>query len=239
MRLSFRRFRIFRTGVDPYNQLVYRTLGPTLGFALNLLARESVRTGRTMRMRKQVGNAARTATDAEDRRLMQEVAQGSDEAFRVLIQRYESVLLNLFARLGAQRDEADDAVQETLLRLHAYRRRYRPTGTFRTFLFTIARRAWLDLCRRRERRRRLETAGQELSEVAQPEGLSLEDHLDLEASLAELPEGHRMVLVLSIFGGLKYEEIAEVMSIPEGTVKSRVFHGLRKLRARLVRDPTT
>lgn len=165
------------------------------------------------------------------------VAGGSDTAFRTLIDRYQRVLLNLFVRLGAHRDEADDAAQETFLRLHAYRKRYQPTGSFRTFLFTVARRAWLDLCRRRERRRRREAPAQDLAGIVSDPGLSMDERLDLEASLAELSEGHRMVLVLSVFGGLRYEEVAEVMDIPEGTVKSRVFHGLRKLRARLSRDP--
>ena len=79
--------------------------------------------------------------------------------------------------------------------------------------------------------------GCDLESLPRPEGLGLDRRLDLEAALNKLSEGHRMVLVLSIWGGLKYEEIAEVMGIPEGTVKSRVFHALRKLRARL--SPTS
>lgn len=174
-------------------------------------------------------------TDTDDWRLMREIARGSDDAFRDLIGRYQDVLLHLFARLGARHDEADDAAQETFLRVHAYRERYKPTGSFRTFLFTVARRAWLDLCRRRERRRRREAHGCDLEALERSEGLGLDQRLDLEAAMQKLSEGHRMVLVLSLWGGLKYEEIAEVMKIPEGTVKSRVFHALRKLRARLSR----
>ncbi|NRA96044.1 MAG: sigma-70 family RNA polymerase sigma factor [Planctomycetes bacterium] len=174
-------------------------------------------------------------TDTDDWRLMREIAAGSEDAFRDLIGRYQDVLLHLFARLGARHDEADDAAQETFLRVHAYRQRYRPTGSFRTFLFTVARRAWLDLCRRRERRRRREASGYDLEAMERSVGVGLDQRLDLEAALQKLSEGHRMVLVLSIWGGLKYEEIADVMDIPEGTVKSRVFHALRKLRARLSR----
>jgi RNA polymerase sigma-70 factor (ECF subfamily) len=171
--------------------------------------------------------------DTDDWRLMREIAAGSDEAFRDLIGRYQTVLAHLFARLGARPDEADDAAQETFLRVHAYRKRYRPTGSFRTFLFTVARRAWLDLCRGRERRRRREAPGRDLEALQRPEGLGLDERLDLQAALERLPEGHRMVLVLSLWGGCRYDEIAAVMGIPEGTVKSRVFHALRKLRARL------
>ncbi len=161
---------------------------------------------------------------------MREIAAGSDDAFRALVGRYEGVLAHLFARLGARPDEADDASQETFLRVHAYRKRYRPTGSFRTFLFTVARRAWLDLCRRRERRRRREGPESELNRLESGAGLGTDERLDLEAALDALPEGHRMVLVLSLWGGCRYEEISQVMGIPEGTVKSRVFHALAKLR---------
>jgi len=168
--------------------------------------------------------------DTRDWELMRRVAAGSDAAFREIIERYQNTLFHLFARLGARHDEAEDAAQETFLRVHSYRERYQPTGSFRTFLMTVARRAWLDLCRRRERRRRRSAPGTDLATIEGPHALGLDDRLDLEAALGELPEGHRMVLVLSLWGGLKYEEIADVMEIPEGTVKSRVFHALRKLR---------
>ena len=171
--------------------------------------------------------------DRDDVRLMVAVAKGSDRAFRELIERYQDVLLGLFARLGARPDEAEDAVQETFLRIHAYRLRYRPTGSFRTFLFTVARRAWLDLCRRRERRRRRESDMQDMGAVEATSSLPADDRLDLEAALGRLSDGHRMVLVLSVFGGLRYDEVSDVMGIPEGTVKSRVFHALRKLRGHL------
>lgn len=171
--------------------------------------------------------------DTRDWRLMREIADGSDAAFRELIERYQDTLLHLFARLGARHDEAEDAAQETFLRVHGYRERYRPTGSFRTFLMTVARRAWLDLCRRRERRRRRSAPGTDVETVQTSGHLGIDDRLDLESALSELADGHRMVLVLSLWGGLKYEEIAAVMGIPEGTVKSRVFHALRKLRGRL------
>jgi RNA polymerase sigma-70 factor (ECF subfamily) len=167
---------------------------------------------------------------------MAAAARGSAEAFEVLVKRYQGVLLNLFRRLGAQEDEAEDAVQETFLRVHAYRFRYRPMASFRTFLLTVGRRAWLDLCRRRARRRRFEETGVDVASLPGPSEPGLDERLDLEEGLRSLPEGQRMVLVLSLYGGLRYEEISQVMGIPEGTVKSRVFHALKKLRAREPRD---
>jgi RNA polymerase sigma-70 factor (ECF subfamily) len=171
--------------------------------------------------------------DALDVHLMLQVASGSEEAFRQLIARHEGALLNLFRRLGADQDEADDVAQETFLRLFGYRERYRPEARFRTFLFTVARHAWLDYCRKRERWRRSDGPIPE-EELAQEScRVSTSERMDLEAALRQLPVAHRMVLVLSAYEGLSYAEIGRIMEIPEGTVKSRVFHGLRKLRTEL------
>lgn len=173
---------------------------------------------------------ARAASDARDRELMARVRDGSNEAFCELVGRHETTLLAFMRRLGAHPDEAEDAVQESFLRLHAYRKKWVPSASFRAFLFTIAQRAWIDLCRRRERRRKLEVVEDGADRRASPEGLSHADRVDLEAALETLSEGHRVVLVLSVYGGLSYQEVSEALGIPEGTVKSRVFHALRKLR---------
>lgn len=174
--------------------------------------------------------------DALDVHLMLELASGSEEAFRGLIERHEGALLNLFRRLGADQDEAEDVAQETFLRLFGYRERYRPEARFRTFLFTVARHAWLDYCRKRERWRRSDgqIPEEELAEASCR--VSTSERMDLEAALGRLPPAHRMVLVLSAYEGLGYAEIGRIMEIPEGTVKSRVFHGLRKLRKELGAD---
>ena len=165
--------------------------------------------------------------------LMKRLARGDETATSELLQAYQAALMNFFRRLGAQTDEAEDALQETFGRLFAYRHRYKPTGSFRTFLYTVARRAWIDLCRKRQRRQKGETTG-DVSFYEAPVGTSSDDRMDLEAALRHLPETHRMVVILSVFGGLQYEEISKVLEIPEGTVKSRMFHALRKLKAQLI-----
>lgn len=159
-------------------------------------------------------------------------AKGDDaEAFNELVQRHESRLRSFFSRLGAREDEAEDAFQDTFLRLFAQRGRYEATASFRAFLFTVAKRAWIDIVRRRERRRRnlgSESLHDQIESEASP--WSAEERMDLHAGLAALPEGQRMALLLSTLGGLDYKEVGQVLEIPEGTVKSRVFHALRKLR---------
>jgi len=166
----------------------------------------------------------------EDTRLMLRVQKGSEEAFSRLIRRNQQILMNLFRRLGADVHDAEDAVQETFLRVFKFRGRYRPDAPFRVFLFTLARHALTDLWRRTQRWRRHETPGVEVETAPARTRLDQNLRMDLNQALAGLPPGHRMVLVFNLYGGLKYEEIARVMEIPTGTVKSRVYHALRKLR---------
>lgn len=189
---------------------------------------------------KESPGSAPEAAGPGDWVLMKRAARGCEDSYRTLAERYQGPLLNLFRRMGASWDEAEDALQETFARLHAFRGRAEPTGSFRTLIYTMARRAWIDQCRRKKRQRRIGGHGAEDPERhASPPGMDPGDRLDLEEALSKLPEGHRLVIVLSTTMGLKYEEIAKIMDIPEGTVKSRVFHALRKLRASMthVRKP--
>lgn len=168
---------------------------------------------------------------------MARLAEGSQEAFTDLVHRHQAVLLNVFRRLGADPHEAEDAVQETFLRLYGYRRRYRPVAPFRVFLFTVARNAWWDLSRRARRWRGNLDAGAPVEAAEAGEGPPVELRMDLQQALEGLSDAHRTVLVLSLYGGLRYPEIAQVLDIPVGTVKSRVFHALRRMRSLLNHEP--
>jgi len=173
----------------------------------------------------------------QDALLMQAAARGDEPSFAALIRRNQRKLLAFFVRLGADIHEAEDAAQETFLRLFRYRARYKSSAPFSVFLFTVARHAWVDVCRRTWRWRRVELLA-EMDARPVAAAASLEDRLDMQMVLEELPPAQRMVLVLSLYHGLRYREIASVMEIPEGTVKSRVFHALKKLRQRMSRDAT-
>ena len=100
----------------------------------------------------------------------------------------------------------------------------------------LARHAWVDLTRKRQRWHRGQVPGIDMD--GQPVLTRVFDweRLDLQDALNDLPTGHRMVLVLSLYNGMRYGEISSVMEIPVGTVKSRVFHALRKLREAMATD---
>lgn len=183
-----------------------------------------------------IRNPRLKAVGDDDARLMVQAAKGSETAYSALICRHQQVLMNFFRRLGADVHAAEDATQETFLRVFNYRLRYRPEAPFRFFLFTLARHAWVDLARKSRRWRSGKTTGVEVDQQPVPLPVAGWERLDLQEALERLPFGHRMVLVLSLYYGLRYQEISKVMKIPVGTVKSRVFHALRKLREAMTTD---
>lgn len=162
--------------------------------------------------------------------------ENDDDAFAVLVCRHQKSLLNFFARSGVQYD-SEDLVQQTFLRLYRYRARYVATAKFTTFLFLLARQVWIDELRRRRRRERLadSLAAEPHPEFAEPTDASAGEggDLDLARALETLPAGLRRVVELGVYQELAYTDIAEILGIPVGTVKSRMFNALARLRDEL------
>ncbi|MFN0059460.1 MAG: RNA polymerase sigma factor [Planctomycetota bacterium] len=155
---------------------------------------------------------------------------GSGDAFAELVRSHQHALLNLFRRLGADVHSAEDCAQETFVRLYRVREKYRPSAPFASFLYTLARNSWIDYVRARGKWR-VSTPDDELFTTG-GDG-AWDDRLDLLEAVARLPEATRWVLVLSLQQGLNYAEIADVLDVPLGTVKSRMFYAVRRLREAL------
>lgn len=162
--------------------------------------------------------------------LMAQVREGREDAFRQLVERHRRPLLNFFARMGAS-NHGEDLAQETFVRLWNYRHKYKPAAKFTTFLYTLARHAWLDFVRRQIRFQLFSGRYREEIPSSTDGGLGqLRRKLDVQAALEKLSPKLREVLVLAVHQGLAYDEIAEVLRIPVGTVKSRVFNALAALK---------
>ncbi len=166
-----------------------------------------------------------------DEELMRLSARDDLDAFGLLVRRYQQELVNFFRRMGDY-SSADDLAQNTFLRLYRYRDRYKPRAKLKTFLYLLARRCWVDHCRsegrRREKMERMLDAAAVEEDVDQP---FLEDaKLRLREALGGLSQEMRAVVVMSVYQGLRYREIAEVLDIPLGTVKTRMFNALKKMR---------
>jgi RNA polymerase sigma-70 factor (ECF subfamily) len=123
-------------------------------------------------------------------------------------------------------------------------RTYRPRERFEAYALRVARNAWIDSRRRAAVRPAPAPGGSEAEDPSVPEPASahagpeeravdVERGERLEAAVAALPEHHRLVFELGVVQGLGYPEIGDLLGIPVGTVKSRMFHAVRKLRASL------
>ncbi len=145
--------------------------------------------------------------------------------------KFEKNLLNFFWRQGVSISEGEDLLQETYLRLWNYRDKYEETAKLSTFLFTIARQVRIDAFRRRERRERREEIWQKARPAA--EGAQEPPGEEIRQAVAHLSEPLRDVVELGIFQDLPYAQISEILSIPVGTVKSRMSNALKKLKKEL------
>lgn len=161
-----------------------------------------------------------------DEELMQQVQAGSEGALETLVERWRGPLFGFLHRRSGPAD-ADDLFQETWLRVVRSRRRFDARLRFSTWLFQIAN----NLCRDRLRRGAVAARGREVlaggPRAAAPEP---ELRLDLARRLAALPDRLREVLVLRYYRDLGEREIAALLGIPPGTVKSRLHAAVQALR---------
>ena len=152
----------------------------------------------------------------------------SDDELMAEARKYEQNLLNFFWRQGVSHFEGEDLVQETYLRLWNYRREYAPTAKLSTFLFLMARQVRIDALRRQTRReRREEDWGKEQPSAVPSAACERED---VRWAVSRLSEPLREVVELGVFQELPYAEVAEILGIPVGTVKSRMSNAIRKLK---------
>ena len=176
-----------------------------------------------------------SVSEPSDEALLLAWQGGNASAFAALFRRWQPPLHRHLTRMLDDPSASDDLVVEAFLRLERHRHRWRPGTPLRPWLFTIAR----NLARNRLRAERLWgwlplTSVREQPDVrpaaASPDG---EIQRRVRAAFATLPPAQREACSLRLMADLPVEEIARVMRIPTGTAKSRLFHGLRRLRAEL------
>ena len=175
-----------------------------------------------------------------DAELMALSARGETVAFAELVERYQNILLNFFMRRGVSWDDGQDLAQQTFLRLWNYRKKYTEQAKFTTFLFLLAGQVSVDFFRAEGRRRGLEEGLAHEAEVAadaspKAGGAPADSAAgeDVRRAVARLSPGLRDVVELGVFQDLPYAEVGEILGIPTGTVKSRMFNALRKLKEML------
>lgn len=178
-----------------------------------------------------------------DLELIDRWRDGDIQAFEALVRRHERRVFGLLLRMLGSREEAEDAAQDTFLNLHRHGHRFRREARFSTFLYRVAMNAALNRRRSLGRRRahmdalvREQSGGSALPSTPRgPEDSAAGGEISarVQQELQALPPGLRAPLVLFDIEGLAYAEIAEVLQVAEGTVKSRIHRARKALRERL------
>jgi len=189
---------------------------------------------------------APTIVSLSDEDVMARVAEEDERAFSELVRRYQGRVMNLIGRVLNDRECADDLAQEVFVRVFVHRRNYRRGSKLSTWVFTIAANLAKNEIRRRVRRRNWfsldamqEVTKDSTSALADPtegrdrtlEREQLQKELGL--AIATIPEKYRLSLLLRDGEGLPYEEIAQVLGIPGGTVRSRINRARSMLKRKL------
>lgn len=181
----------------------------------------------------------------DEDRLVSLLRQGQDDAFRILIKRYQARLLNLAYGITLDREESQEIVQEVFLKVFQKIKEFRGQSSLSTWLHRITINQCLNWRRKWKRRAKWQHRSLEAEDADHLEELGSEDsgpeeiYRDAEfqriftEKLRSLPDDARAVFTLKELEGLSYDEIAEVMKIKRGTVSSRLFYARKKLKESL------
>jgi RNA polymerase sigma-70 factor (ECF subfamily) len=176
----------------------------------------------------------------QDGQLVQLVAEKDADALKVLYERYGKVAYSLARRILTDEVLAQDVVQEVFLSLWRDARRFDAgRGTLATYLLSMTHHRAVDVVRREENLRRRRTSDEVLEFQPDPnpgveaEAEAAERRSEVRAALAQLPSAQREALALAYFGGYTQREVATLVGVPLGTVKTRMAAGMRKLKQAL------
>jgi len=183
-----------------------------------------------------------------DLELVERARAGDPDAFRDLVVRHQRRVYAVALGIVKDRDLAWDVSQDAFVRVHEHLADFRDESSFSTWLHRITARLAIDALRKERPSRRNDVAdvpesvlreaapgvlGTALGTDPQETVLRRELSARMTEALGQLPDLHRSILVLREMDGLSYEELAERLSIPKGTVMSRLFHARKKMQALL------
>lgn len=179
-----------------------------------------------------------------DEELMMKVKEeGNQNAFQILVQRYRKPILNFVYRFTGNRDISEDLSQDVFLRLWMSSSTYLPLSKFTTFLYTIAKNTCLNVLAKSRNSPYIYS----LSEIdvdknnnlslgvlsPESEAIAKEIGVKVEEAIRKLSPEHRIVFILTQYHGFSYQEVAEIIQCPVGTVASRRNNAIKQLREKL------
>jgi RNA polymerase sigma-70 factor, ECF subfamily len=185
---------------------------------------------------------ATTQVEQEDARLIQASRRGDQDAFAILLQKHQRRVFNVILRIVHDYDDASDVTQETFLAAWQGLPSFRSEARFSTWLYSIAYHCSLRQLERRKHEEALQTV---MQEQQLPEDAHLEkrpeemvEQYDMQARvrehLSQLPMKYRVVLILRHLQDRTYEEMAQILNLPIGTIKTHLFRARNLLKEHLL-----
>lgn len=167
--------------------------------------------------------------------LMRAIQNGDMVSFNEMVERYKDRLMNVIGRMLSSTEEAEDVVQETFVRVYQHRQSFNFQHCFSTWIYTIALNLARNELRKRKKFKFLEISEMQGNEKEFAVEMKLPSRLPeiLKAAIAELPEKYKTAFMLRDIQEFPYEEVATILSVPLGTVKSRVNRARMMLRDKL------
>ncbi len=178
-----------------------------------------------------------------DEELISRFQNGDERAYVELVNRYKDRLLNFVFQFLGDIEQAEDVVQDTMLRLYEKKHYYKEIAKFSTWIYTIARN--LANTELRKKKRRKTTYLSQLSKERQFEIPAIQDDVDqslqnefisdrIQSAINNLPEHFKVVIILRDIQELSYEDISNIVEVPLGTIKSRINRARIQLQAELL-----
>lgn len=180
--------------------------------------------------------------------LIRAVQRGDQEAFAKILATYEKQVYNLCLRMTANHEDAADLTQEAFIKVWRGVGNYKFESSFSTWIYRLTSNVCIDFLRSKKRRPTISLTQEEeqdgAAELEVPDAAPLpeeqllqrEHQREIAAAMAQLDEEFRMILTLRVLDDLSYEQIAEVMDLKVGTVKSRLARARTKLKNILTKD---
>ena len=178
-------------------------------------------------------------SDVDDRSLVRDCLNGNRRSFDVLVDRYYKVLFSVAIRITGNREEAQDVTQTAFLKGFEKLDTFDPSHKFFSWLYRILMNEGLNQLKKRHPIVDLEENLSSRERTPEQDYERQRLHTVVQEAMMQLAMEQRQVLALRHFGDLSYEEISDVLGVPEKTVKSRLFSARRRLCAILVEGRST
>ncbi|HET9531184.1 MAG TPA: sigma-70 family RNA polymerase sigma factor [Blastocatellia bacterium] len=190
---------------------------------------------------------SRSIEAANDHELLAAIRDGDEAAFQEIVRRYRNPITNFVYRMIDDYERSVELAQETFIRVYTSASRYQANYSFSTYIYRIATNLAISELRKRKRRRFVsllspfENENGDPVEIDPPDSTPLQDEALIDderrravaRAITSLPEKYRAAIVLRDVEGLSYDRIAEVLSLSEGTVKSRINRARNLLKEKL------